>query len=152
VSSKADVWKAYYKESWTNPPSSVIEATMKYYSDEFQGFDKDGNVVMSKDAQVGMAQLIMPAFKDFRGYYSDIREEGDSVFVTYHFEGTHTGDLDLSAMGLGVIPASGKKIIWPEGTTEFKIKDGKFVSSKPYGDSGGTEAFLEPLGVKLPTA
>jgi len=81
---------------------------MTYLSDDFQSLDKDGNVVENKEAQVGLTQLLVAAFEDFKSVYSDVREEGDSVIVSYHFEGMHTGDLDLSAMGLGIIPASGK--------------------------------------------
>ena len=82
----------------------------------------------------------------------DLHEEGDDVIVSYQWEGTHTGDLDLSALGLGVIPASGKRIVWPEATSVFTIKGGKIVSIKPYGDSSGMEEFLKPLGIAMPSA
>ena len=152
MSSKVDVYMAYYEASWVNPPLSNVEALKTYLSDDFQSFDKDGNVVMNKEAQIGMTQLLMAAFKDFKAVNSDVREEGDSVIVSYHFEGTHMEDLDLSAMGMGVVPASGKKIVWPEASSEFKIEGDKIASIKPYGDSSGIEEFLEPLGVKLPSA
>ena len=152
MSSKIDVYKAYYEASHANPPSSLVEANMTYLSDDFQSLDKDGNVLMNKEAQIGMNKVLTVAFKDFQAFYSDVREEGGSVIVSYHFEGTFTGDFDLTAMGMGVIPASGKKIVWPEASNEFKIEDDKIVSIKPYGDSGGMEDFLKPLGVKLPSA
>ena len=152
MSSKVDVYKAYYEASRTNPPSSNIEAIKTYLSDDFQSLDKDGNVLMNKEAYVGMVQLIFAAFKDFTYVLGGVREEGDSVIVNGHFQGTHTGDFDLSAMGMGVIPASGKKIVWPEASNEFNIEGGKIVSIKPYGDSGGLEAFLAALGVKAPSA
>jgi predicted ester cyclase len=152
MSSKVDVYKAYYEASNANPPSSNIEAIKTYLSDDFQNLDKDGNVLMNKEAYVGMVQLIFAAFKDFTYVSSGVREEGDSVIVNGHFEGTHTGDFDLSAMGMGVIPASGKKIVWPEASTEFNVEGDKIVSIKPYGDSGGTEAFFAALGVKTPSA
>jgi len=151
MSSKIDVYKAYYEASRTNPPSSNIEATKTYLSDDFQSLDKDGNVLMNKEAYVGMVQLIFAAFKDLTYVRSGIREEGDSVIVNGHFEGTHTGDFDLSAMGMGVIPASEKKIVWPEASNEFNIEGGKIVSIKPYGDSGGMEDFFAALGVKAPS-
>lgn len=150
--SKLDVVRTFIDAAWTNPPASVIEANETYLSDDFQSLDKDGNVVLTKETQIGMVHLLTAAFKDFKGFYSDVHEEGDSVIVSSHFEGTHTGDLDLTAMDMGVIPASGKKIVWPETTIEVKIEGDKIVSTKPYGDSGGIEAFLEPLGVTLPSA
>lgn len=152
MSSKLDVYKAYYDASWANAPSSNVEAVETYFSDDFQNLDKDGNVVMNKEAYVGLVQLLFAAFKDFTYVRSDLREEGEGVIVSGHFEGTHTGDLDLSALGVGIIPASGKKIVWPEASTAFKVSDDKIVSIKPYGDSGGVEAFLAALGVKAPAA
>ena len=151
MGSKLDVYKAYYQASWADPPSSNVEAIKTYMSDDFQNLDKDGNVLMNKEAFTGLVQLLFTAFKDFKYVRSDLHEEGDSVIVSGHFEGTHTGDLDLSAMGMGVVPASGKYIVWPDAMTEFKIEDAKIASNGPYGDSGGLEAFLAPLGVKAPS-
>lgn len=152
MSSKLDVYKAYWDASWANPPSSNVEALETYLSDDFQSLDEHGNVVMNKEAYTGMVKLLFTAFNDFKYVGSDLREEGDSVIVSGNFEGTHTGDLDMSAMGMGVIPASGKKIVWPVASSEFKVDGDKIVSIKPYGDSGGMEAFFTVLGVKAPSA
>ena len=133
-----------------NPPASTLEADETYLSDDFKSLDKHGNVVMNKETMLGMTQLMAVAFKDFKTVYHDFHEEGDGVIVRLHFEGTHTGDFDLSAMGLGVIPASGKKIVWPEAITKFTVKGDKITSEKEI--SGGIEWFLAPLGVKLPSA
>lgn len=151
MSSKLDLYNEYIKAAWANPPSSIAEANMTYLSDDYKNYDKDGNVVSDKAAYIGMIQLLTSAFPDFKTVYSDIREEGDSIIVRYHFEGTHMDDLDLSAMGMGVIPASGKKIVWPEDTTAFKIQGNMIVSNRPYGDSTGIESFLSALGVKVPS-
>ena len=105
---------------------------------------------MDKQAYLGMTHMLMAAFEGFKAVYTGAREEGDGVIVDYHFEGTHTGDFDLSAMGLGVIPASGRKVVWPEATTVFKIEDGKIVNNRPVGGASGFASFLAPLGVKIP--
>jgi predicted ester cyclase len=152
MGSKAEVVRAYHDVVYSNPPASATEANETYLSDDFKVLDQDGNVVMDKAAYAGMNQLIFSAFKDYKAVYSDLREEGDGVILSYHFEGTHTGDLDLSAMGLGVIPASGKKIIWPEASSVFMVEGDKIVGIKPYEDSGGIEDFLAPLGVTPPSA
>jgi|GEM_PF-2728094 hypothetical protein len=72
--------------------------------------------------------------------------------MTGHFEGTHKADLDLSAIGAGVIPASGKKIVWPEVSVKITVEGDQIVREEAYGEGGGMEAFLAPLGVELPLA
>lgn len=150
MASKLDVVKAFFDMANTNSPASNMDAIATYMADDFQSLDKDGNVVMNKDVLIGMTQLIFVAFKDFKSVYSDLREEDDGVIVSSHFEGTHTGDFDLSAMGLGVLPASGKRIVWPETTAKWKVEGGKIIGEEVI--SGGMEWFLAPLGVKLPQA
>jgi hypothetical protein len=87
-----------------------------------------------------------------REWLADLTESGeDSALMTGHFEGTHTGDFDLSAMGLGVIPASGKKVVWPDATIKWIVKDDKIVGNENAGGSAGLEGFLAPLGVKPPS-
>ena len=152
MSSKLEFVRTYIEAAWSNPPASILEAIETYLSDDFQSLDKDGNAVMNKEAYIGMGQLMYAAFEGFKWVLSDFRQEGDNVIMSGHFEGTHTGDFDLSAMGMGVIPASGKMIVWPEASVEYKVEGDKIVSEKPYGDSGGMESILAPLGVTLPAA
>lgn len=150
MSSKSDVIRAYYDAALSNPPASILKAAEKYFSDDFQSLDKDGNVVMNKETFLGITQLLVVAFPDFKAVYSDVYQEGDNVISKFHFEGTHTGDFDMAAMGMGVIPASGKKIVWPEAKTKWKVEGGKIVGEEPI--SGGMDWFLAPLGIKLPSA
>jgi predicted ester cyclase len=128
-----------------------MEAHATYLSDDFQNVDKDDNVVMNKEGYIGMSHMLLASLPDFEFVRTALREEGDFVIMTGHFEGTHTGDLDLSAMGVGVIPASGKKIVWPEASAKLTVEGDKIARMEPYGDSGGMEAFLAPLGVKPPS-
>jgi hypothetical protein len=65
--------------------------------------------------------------------------------MTGHFEGTFKADLDLSALGAGVIPASGKKIVWPEVNVKVTVEGDKIVREEPYGEGGGIEAFVAGL-------
>ena len=152
MSSAMEVYNAYYEAARSNPPSSRMEAIEDFFSEDFKSMDKDGSVVMDRMAYVGMVRLLFAAINDLDYVLSEVREEGESVIVSGHFEGTHTGDLDLSAAGMGFYPASGRKIVWPETSNEFMIESDKIVSIKPYGDSGGTEAFFAAFGVKAPTA
>ena len=74
------------------------------------GFSFSGPVPEPIGAQelAGMIVLMKQAFPDIQ-YNSKVKsEEGDVVHVTSQLTGTHTGDMDLSSMGMGVIPATGK--------------------------------------------
>jgi len=145
MSSKTDVIKMWHQESWKNPPSSVISANEKYFSDDFQSLDIDGNFRGDKAGMNATAQHIYNAFSGFKGVLHDVQEEADgSVTMTFHFEGTHSDDLDLSAMGMGVIPASGKSFVTPKSKSKFYVEDGQIVSSQPI--SGGFEYILAELG------
>ena len=146
---KVDVIKAWQTAAWANPPASTMEANQKYLSDDYKSLDRNGNVIMDKKMMLGMTQLLFSAFKDFKAVVNELREEGDGVLMKFQWEGTQTGDFDLSAMGLGVVPASGKRIVWPEASTKFLVEGDQVVGEKEI--SGGMEWFLTPLGVKMPT-
>jgi predicted ester cyclase len=146
MTSKLDVVKA-----WLAQPISDNEARMAYIAEDFQNVDRDGNVVMDKAGLAGMGHMMLASFDDYDYKASEVREEGDAVIMTGHFEGTHTADIDLSLLGAGVVPASGKKIVWPEWSTKITVGQAKITRMEPYGEGGGMEAFLAPLGVKPPS-
>jgi len=146
---KEDVVKIYHDEAYTNPPSSVIEAGEKFLSDDFHGLDKEGNVISDKASFLGMTHLLFSAFKDFRGVVHDVKEKDNAVLLTFHFEGTHTGDFDLSAMGLGIIPASGKRIVTPEGKSWFMVEGDQITGTQPI--SGGMDDLLAELMAAPPS-
>ncbi|MGD2028095.1 MAG: ester cyclase [Anaerolineales bacterium] len=151
MASKLDFYNKYYDATWVNPPASIIEANEKYLSDDFHNLDKDGNIEGDKELYIGMSQLLFASFDDFNFVKSDVREEDDGVIITGHFEGKHTGDIDLSALGLGVIPASGKMVVWPESRNKFIIVDDKIVGIQSLDENGGVAAFMKALGVEMPS-
>lgn len=150
MSSKSDVVRMWHDKSWTNPPSSFIEANEMYLSDDFQGLDKNGNVTGTKAAMNAMSQILFSSFEGFKGVTHDFQEAADGgVIMTFHFEGKHTEDLDLSAMGLGVIPATGKSFITPKSKTKFIVEGDQIVSSQAI--SGGFDFVLAAIGA-IPAA
>jgi predicted ester cyclase len=140
MTSNLDVVKA-----WTSVPHGNIEEANAYISDDFQNVDTDGNVLMDKEAFIGMGHMLRSSLPDFEFVRTNLREEGDFVIMTGHFKGTFINDLDLSALGAGVIPASGKKLVWSEVSAKVTVEGGKIVREEPYGEGGGMEAFLAPL-------
>ncbi len=119
----------------------------KFLTDDFQNLDIDGNVQMNRETYIRFFKRVQDSFPDFSMEVSDVHEEGDSVILRYRFEGTFTDDLDFSAVGLGVIPASGKKIIWPEATVEFKFAGDQIASIQVADEAAGGGAFLGAIGV-----
>lgn len=154
TNSPTDIVKRYHDSAWADPQSRTVgEASREMLADDFQALDEDGNVLMNKTTYIAMGELMLGAFDDLTYVRIDLSEsDEDSALVTGHFEGTHTGDFDLSAMGLGVIPASGKKVVWPDSTIKWIVKDDKIVRNEPAGGSAGLEGFLAPLGVDPPPA
>lgn len=122
-----------------------ISERSSYVAEDFENVDRDGNVVMDKAAWEGMTHLLLNSFDDFDYVVSNTREEGDAVIVTARFEGKFTKDLDLSAMGMGVFPASGRKIVFPEGIVRLSVKGDKIISMEQAPGSSGVEDFYAAL-------
>ena len=91
------------------------------------------------------------SFKDYGSVVTDLQEEDEFVISGGHFEGTHTGDLDLSAIVLGVVPAVGKKIIWLEASAKLTAEGDKIVRMEPYPGAACLQAFLAALVLELPS-
>jgi predicted ester cyclase len=140
MTSNLDVVKA-----WTSVPPDNEEERIAFISNDFQNVGADGKVLMDKAAYLGMGQILRGSLPDFEFVRTGLRQEGDFVIMTGHFEGTFMSDLDLSAMGAGVIPASGKKLVWSEVSVKVTVEGDKIVREEPYGESGGMEAFLAGL-------
>ena len=140
MTEKMDVVKA-----WTDGPVDIGKS-VDLVSDDFEFLDQEGNVTMDKQAYLGFGQLLQAALPDLEYERTELRQEGDYVVISGRWKGTFTNEFDLSAMGMGTIPASGKKVEWPETSSKIEVEGGKIARIHPYGDSGGgMEAFLAQL-------
>jgi predicted ester cyclase len=130
---------------WDNPDRN------SYYSDDFQWTDALGSPPMDRDSWIAMGQLMKSAFPDISTVIEEIREEGDDVVVTSHFGGTFTNDLDLSALGMGVIPAKGKAFVFPTSTVRIGFDGDKIAKlhDPRTGPDAGLPGFLKALGVDM---
>jgi hypothetical protein len=81
-----------------------------HLADDFQYTDEFGSPAMDRASWIGMGDLMEAAMPDMEYVIDELREEGDDVVVGTRFVGTFTNDLDLSAAGMGVIPATGKAV------------------------------------------
>ena len=148
MSHKTDVVRQYAETIGIGGNS---EALADHFSDDFQMLDKDGSLVMNKEILLASMRQVNDAFTDYGFVLNDVREEGDFVIMSGHFEGTHTSDLDLSAAGIGVIPASGKKIVWPEASEKISLEGDKIIRMESYSGASGMQAWLAALGVEPPS-
>jgi len=146
MTSKIEIVKSY-----ADAASEDLGLAFDYLSDDFRTIDKNGNVVLNKEGFSNMGGTMLASFPDFVWITTDIREEGDYVILSGHNEGTHRSDLDLSAMGVGIVRANGKKIVWPESIMKLSVEGGKIIQMEPYGGAAGLPGFLGALGVELPS-
>jgi predicted ester cyclase len=149
MSNKLDVVSAYLK--LLEVMADNAEDAWAYLADDFKNVDKDGKAVLNRERFIGTSCMLIASFPDISFVLTEIREEDDYVVVNGHNEGTHMNDIDLSAMGVGVVSATGKKIVWPEASFTVTVADDKISTWGPYGDYGGAAAWLSALGVKRPS-
>lgn len=127
-----------------------FDKSNSHLSDDFKGTDAVGGPPFDKAGWIGMGQMFKHSFPDIEVVIDDIHEHGDKVMLTSHFTGTFTNDFDLSAMGMGVVPASGKTVTFPTSTSEISF-DGDKVSGThnlETGPEAGFPGLLKALGVQ----
>jgi SnoaL-like polyketide cyclase len=131
-------------------PGCDIDAAEKLLSDDFQNLDQDGKVALTKDGILNLGRMMHVAFTDYGFVTTRLSQEGDYVIITGHNEGIHTADLDLSAMEIGMLPASGKKIVWLEASAKLTIVGDRIKRLEPHAGPAGLKAFLLALGIEFP--
>ena len=101
---------------------------------------------------MGMSASLKAAFPDLNYQFKIESVEGDKVNISAELKGTHSGNLDLTAMGMGVIPATNKSFAAKHEHGEASVQDGKVKTwaMKPT-EGAGLMAILGQLGIKPPT-
>ena len=106
---------------------------------------------ISGPAWMGMSASLKTAFPDLNYQFKTVSADGNTVQISAQLKGTHKGSLDLSAMGLGVIPPTNKTFAATLEHGESSVQDGKVKTwaMKPT-EGAGIMAILGQLGVKTP--
>jgi predicted ester cyclase len=127
-------------------------AAAKLLSDDFT-FSGPVPQPISGGEWLAMQQGLSKAFPDWKFNAANLREEGGKVRCAVQITGTHKGELDLSALGMPKLPATGKSVKLPREEITLSVSNGKFTSlSVPPTDGGGVMGILSQLGVKVPAA
>ena len=120
-------------------------------TDDFQ-FSGPVPEPISGPAWMGMSASLKAAFPDLNYQFKAENVDGNTVHFSAQLKGTHTGTLDLSAMGLGVIPPTNKTFAAAHEKGKASVQDGKvktWVMDKT--ENAGLMAILGQLGVKIPS-
>jgi ketosteroid isomerase-like protein len=91
------------------------------FTDDGYWWDVPAGVKYHGDDVARAADIYSAAFPDMHRELHDLYFDGDVVVVQLSLKGTHQGDLP---MGMGTIPATGKKIDVP-CVDVFRLEDGK---------------------------
>ena len=101
---------------------------------------------------LGMSASMKAAFPDLDYHFQVEGVEGEVVETSSQLSGTHSGNFDLTAMGMGVIPATGKSFSMVKDSAEGEVREGKVVAYHVQPTEGaGLIAILTQLGISVPT-
>ena len=108
---------------------------------------------VNREAWLTMSANLKTAFPDLNYRFIVIGTEGDVVKTTSQLSGTHTGPFDLTAMKMGVIPATDKRFSSKIEKTKITVQNNLVKSwVVESNDGAGLNVILDQLGVKTPTA
>ena len=120
-------------------------------ADNFQ-FSGPVPTPINSDSWLGMSASLRTAFPNLDYHFNVIGAQGDVVKTTSQLSGTHTDSFDLTAMNMGIIPATDKDFSVKVEKTKVTVKDNKVTSwAVEQTDGAGLSAILDQLGVKVPT-
>lgn len=106
---------------------------------------------ISGPAWMGMSANLKTAFPDLNYQFKAEKSDGNTVRISAQLTGTHKGALDLSSLGMGIIPPTNKTFVAALEHGEATVKDGKVNTwaMKPT-EGAGMMAILGQLGIKQP--
>jgi len=128
-----------------------FEKAKSLFADDFM-FSGPVPEPISGDAWLGMSASLKAAFPDLDYQFKVESVDGDTANISAELKGTHKGDLDLTAMGMGVIPATGKSFKAAHEHGMATLRNGKITAWEMEATEGaGLMAILGQLGVKVPS-
>ena len=128
-----------------------FEQAKSLLSEDFQ-FSGPVPEPINREAWMGISANLKAAFPDLDYHFHVDDAAGDDVNISAQLKGTHSRDLDLTSLNMGVIPATNKSFANPLEHGKATVKGGKIVSwSVEPIEGGGIMGILSQIGVKLPT-
>jgi len=127
-----------------------FEKAKSYLTNDFE-FSGPVPQPIGGDEWIGLSANLKAAFPDLNYQFKIVSVDGDTANLTAQLKGTHKGDLDLTTLHMGVIPATGKSFNAALEHGKVRVRDGKITSlmNEPT-EGAGLMAILGQLGVKVP--
>ena len=102
-------------------------------------------------AWLGLSANLKAAFPNLDYQFKIEGVDGDTVNTSAQLKGTHTGNLDLTAMGMGVIPPTNKAFAATRESGKVTVQGEKIKAlfNEPT-EGAGLMAILVQLGIQLP--
>jgi len=127
-----------------------FEKAKSYLTNDFE-FSGPVPQPISGAEWIGLSANLKAAFPDLNYQFKIVSVDGNTANITAQLKGTHKGDLDLTAMHMGVIPATWKSFNAALEHGKVRVRDGKITSlmNEPT-EGAGLMAILHQLGVKVP--
>jgi len=106
---------------------------------------------INSPAWLGLSASLKTAFPDLNYQFKIDSVDGNKVHISAQLKGTHKGNLDLTAMHMGVIPPTNKSFVAAREHGEVTVQGDKVKSlaNEPV-EGAGLMAILGQLGVKVP--
>ena len=125
-----------------------FELAKSMLADDFQ-FSGPVPEPINKETWLEMSINLKAAFPDLNYHFKMIGTDGDVVRSTTQMSGTHTGNLNLTNMNMGMTPATNKPVSAKTAKTRITIKKDKITlwEVEPT-DGADLSAILGQLGVK----
>jgi len=136
------LWEALQKGQYTVAKSLLGEEFI---------FSGSNPMPMNGEEWIRTQENLRKAFPDIDFHMVVRSENGEVVGITHQLSGTHLGNLDLTMMGLGIIPPSGKSFSIPQQKAEGIVRNGKVVKyTVQSSNDSGMMAILSAIGVAVP--
>lgn len=128
-----------------------FETAKALLSDDFQ-FSGPVPEPINADAWLGMSMSLRKAFPNLDYHFHIESIDGNVANISAELEGNHSGEFDLTAMNMGVIPATNKSFAAAHEHGKVTVKDNKVISiSFEKTEGAGLMAILGQLGIEIPS-
>ena len=129
-----------------------FDTAASYLSDDFQFSSPMMPQPLNAAQWIGFTRALRAGVPDLSYNFRIHGAEGNVVRVSTQISGTHTGDLDMSGMGVGVIPATGKPFACAEEQSDGTVVGDKVVSIYIHATpETGLADMLRQIGVEMPS-